>query len=119
LQQMSTNAHADITQVGDRNEGNIFQIQSTNAHATIYQSFECGLGCEPGSSDDNKALIEQFGFDNLSRIRQTAGSFNDAATYQDGTGGLLNVADIIQGGMRNYARINQIGAGHQAFIRQR
>jgi hypothetical protein len=117
-QQMTSNAFALLSQQGSRNQGSILQFHATNATAFLVQGPLCDPECNLLESNDNTAVIQQFDFDNFSRIHQV-GSFNFAGTLQDGDGGLMNTADILQVGARNSAGITQFGAGHLGVIRQR
>jgi hypothetical protein len=117
-QQMARNAFALLSQFGNANQGSILQFHVTNATAFLVQGPLCNPECISGESNNSTAIIMQFDFDNFSRIHQS-GSFHSAGTLQDGDGGQLNVANILQVGRGHSAGITQFGAGLQGFILQR
>ena len=116
-QQMTRNAFALLSQFGNANQGSILQFHATNATAFLVQGPLCNPECVSGEANNSTAVIMQFDLDNFSRIHQT-GSFHFADTLQDGDGGQLNVANILQSGRGHSAGITQFGAGLQGFIRQ-
>ena len=122
VQMYVSNADAHVVQLGDANSAWVLQHYGANNTVLVSQGFafidfETGTFVDGGPSYGSYAYVDQWGFDNDSRILQF-GVYNVARTNQAGSGGDVNVARITQMGDSYSGGVYQYGAGNRGVIFQ-